>query len=448
MADFARGGSRDTIGAKPWRGASGTTPRKQEDPPVAKAKSTKKKTTRKTASKSAGRKTAITAAPPKRKATRATGQRDRAAAGERIIKLARHVSKTIHDRQDPYVDIPARTLSNVHFNERKGIIELLDGKQRRAFFSLLGRRKGEGSQAKKFMQTIRVAEVCKKLIDASDSTSIRDLFYNLKVPIKSAEGRSKELIFSDQSESDPIIEDIEVAVAALREELGVHAETKGAMVGPMTIRDNGDTINLAAVGSGGWAVPSIVEADVIQFVKQNAKFVLLIEKGAIWQRFNKDRFWEKQQCMIIHGGGQPPRGVRRLIYRMHNELKLPVYVLVDNDPWGYYIYSVLKQGSINLAFESTRMAVPAARFIGMSSYDAERFDIPSHVPMPLTDEDRRRAREIRNYPWFAKREWQREIKYMEALGVKLELEALSNKHFSFITETYLPKKLKDKRWLD
>ena len=363
--------------------------------------------------------------------------------------MARDVVGVVHERRDPYVDIPSRTLSNVRFNKQKGIIELLDGKQRRSFFSLLGRRKGEGSQAKKFMQTVRVAEVCKRLIDSSDSTSIRDLFYNLKVPIKSADGRgAKELIFNEQSESDPIIEDVEVSVNALREELGVHAETKGAMVGPMTIVDNGDTINLSNMGSGGWAVPSIVEPDVIQFRKSGAKYVLLIEKGAVWQRFNKDRYWEKNKCMIIHGGGQPPRGVRRLIFRMHNELKLPVYVLVDNDPWGYYIYSVLKQGSINLAFESQRMAIPAARFIGMSSYDADRFDIPSHVAMPLTPEDRRRAKEIRNYPWFAKREWQREIKHMEAIGKKLELEALSNKHFSFITQEYLPKKLKDKRWLD
>jgi len=379
---------------------------------------------------------------------RASG-RDRAAAAERITGMAKGIMRIVHDREDPYVDIPSRTLGNVRFNQKKRIIELLDGKQRRAFFSLLGRRKGEGSQAKKFMQTVRVAEVCKRLIDADDSTSIRDLFYNLKVPIKTADGKpSKELIFVEQSESDPIIEDVEVAVAALREELGVHAETKGAMVGPMTIVDNGDRIELSAMGSGGWAVPSIVESEVIRFVRHAAKFILLIEKGAIWQRFNKDRFWERNKCMIIHGGGQPPRGVRRLVFRMHAELKLPVYVLVDNDPWGYYIYSVVKQGSINLAFESQRMAIPAARFIGMSSFDAERFDIPSHVPMPLTDEDRRRAREIRNYPWFAKAAWQREIKYMEALGVKLELEALSNKHFSFITEEYLPKKLKDKRWLD
>ncbi len=377
-------------------------------------------------------------------------RRDRAAAGKRIVELAKSIITLVQAEQDPYVDIPSRTLSNVQFNEQKGIIELLDGKQRRYFFSLLGRRKGEGSQAKKFMQTVRVAEVCKRLIDANDSTSIRDLFYNLKVPIKVADGqtRSKELIFAEQAESDPIIEDIEVAVSALREELGVHAETKGAMVGPMTIVDDGDTINLANMGSGGWAVPSIVEPDVIQFKKHAAKYLLLIEKGAVWQRFNKDRYWEKNKCLIVHGGGQPPRGVRRLVYRLHNELKLPVYVLVDNDPWGYYIYSVLKQGSINLAFESQRMAIPAARFIGMSSQDAERFNLPDHVAMPLTPEDRRRAKEIRNYPWFQSRAWQREIKYMEALGKKLELEALSNKHFSFITEEYLPKKLKDKRWLE
>jgi len=400
-------------------------------------------------------KTVRTKHPPRRpraasSTPRKRGKADRAAAGKRIVTLAKDVSGLIQQRSDPYIDIPSRTLSNVRFNDKKGIIELLDGKQRRFFFSLLGRRKGEGSQAKKFMQTVRVAEVCKRLIDSNDSTSIRDLFYNLKMPIKSTAagpGR-KELIFDEQSESDPVIEDIEVAVAALREELGVHAETKGAMVGPMKIDDNGDAIDLSKMGSGGWAVPSIVEPDAIKFKKCNAKFVLLIEKGAVWQRFNKDRFWEKNKCMIVHGGGQPPRGVRRLMFRMHDELKLAVYVLVDNDPWGYYIYSVLKQGSINLAFESQRMAIPAARFIGMSSYDAERFDIPSHVPMPLTDEDRRRAKEIASYPWFAKRPWQRELKHMLALGVKLELEALSSKGFSFVTEEYVPRKLKDKRWLD
>ncbi len=377
--------------------------------------------------------------------SRKTGERDRAAAGKRIAELARGVVATVSKDDDPFLDIPSRTLGNVRFNEKKRIIELLEGKQRRYFFSLLGRRKGEGSQAKKFMQTLKIAEKCKTLIDESITTSLREVFYSLKVPVLG----SKELVFFDQNESDPIIEDVEVSVEALREELGIHAEPRGAMVGPMTILDSGDTIDLTAMGSGGWQVPSVVEPDVIQFKKHAAEFILLVEKGTQWNRFNQDRFWQQHKCMLLHGSGQPPRGVRRLMYRMHRELKLPVYVLVDNDPWGYYIYSVVKQGSINLAYESQRMAIPAARFIGMSSFDAEQFDIPSQIPMSLKDEDIRRAKEILEYPWFQSKPWQKEIKHMLATGVKLELEVFASKgDFRYITREYAPRKLKEKKWLD
>lgn len=356
--------------------------------------------------------------------------------GERITTLAQTIADQVTKGRDPGMEIPVRALSNVEFDTDRKLIMMGGNTQTRSFFNV--------GMAKKFMQTTLVASGCKELIDQAKTTSIRDLFYHCKHTIPG----TKENTFDEQSESDPVIEDLEVTLQSLREELGLFAEPKGAMVGPMTIVDNGDTIDLSRMGSGGWAIPSIVEEDIIQFQNSSAKFVLLIEKGAVWRRFSEDRFWEKHKCMIIHGGGQPPRGVRRLMSRMHNELRLPVYVLVDNDPWGYYIYSVVKQGSINLAFESQRMAIPAARFIGMSAYDAEQFDIPAAVTIRMTDKDIRRAKEIMNYQWFQKRPWQKEIKHMLSLGVKLELEALSNKDFSFITETYLPRKMKDRQWLD
>ena len=356
--------------------------------------------------------------------------------GAKLVGLADRVADQVTALRDPGMNIPTRALSNVAFDEKERVIKMGSNTQRRSFFNL--------GQAKKFMQTMLIASGCKDLIDQQKTTSIRDLFYYCKRTI----GGTKENTFDEQSESDPIIEDLEVTLTSLREELGLFAEPKGAMVGPMVITDNGDTIDLARMGSGGWAVPSIVEDHVIQFNKSTAKFILLIEKGAVWRRFSEDRFWEKHQCMIIHGGGQPPRGVRRLVWRMHRQMKLPVYVLVDNDPWGYYIYSVIKQGSINLAFESQRMAIPDARFIGMSSFDMDRFDISRNITVKLNDQDTRRAKEILNYPWFASKPWQKEVKHMLKLGIKLELEALSNKDFSFITEQYLPKKLKDKQWLD
>jgi DNA topoisomerase-6 subunit A len=121
---------------------------------------------------------------------------------------------------------------------------------------------------------------------------------------------------------------------------------------------------------------------------------------------------------------------------------------VDNDPWGYYIYSVVKQGSINLAFESQRMAIPDAKFVGLSSRDPEQYGLPRNVGIKLEDQDIRRAKEVAGYAWFQKKEWQQEIKLMLYSGLKYELDALANKHFRFLTTDYLPRKLKEKDWLD
>ncbi|TVQ30654.1 MAG: DNA topoisomerase IV subunit A [Phycisphaeraceae bacterium] len=376
-------------------------------------------------------------APAKSVRKKTRRKRQNGDTNQRLVRMAEDIATQAAKGKDPFVDIPTRALSNVAFNEKRRIIEMGDSSQRRNFFNL--------GQAKKFMQTVLVASGCSELIHQKKTTSIRDLFYHCKHTIQG----TKENTFDEQVESDVIIEDLEVALASLREELGLFAEPKGAMVGPMTIVDKGDTIDLARMGSGGYAIPSIVEDHVIQFKKHSAKFVLLIEKGAVWRRFNEDRFWDKHNCIIIHGGGQPPRGVRRLLWRLHYDLKLPVYVLVDNDPWGYYIYSVVKQGSISLAFESQRMAIPDARFIGMSSFDAEEFGLSPEVTIRVTDQDIRRAKEILAYPWFSeKKHWRREIERMLKLGVKLELEALSSKDFSFITETYLPTKMKQGNFLD
>ena len=373
------------------------------------------------------------AAPPPAPAA----DRPQTKTSRKIAGVAEGLVKAARRRQEPSLDIPVRALSNVQFNEKRRIIEMGDRTQQRRLFDL--------KNARRFMQTILVASACKEVVDQNITTSIRDLYYHCLGNV----GDSSEQTFDDQSESDQCIEDLEVTLDALREELGLHAENKGSMVGPMTIVDNGDTIDLTRMGSGGWSVPSVVEPDKIQFPRCDAAFILLIEKAAVWNRFNQDRFWERQNCILIHGGGQPPRGVRRLCYRMSRELKLPVYVLTDNDPWGYYIYSVVKQGSINLAYESKRMPIPDARFIGMSSFDKERFNIDDKVAIKLKDEDIDRAKEIKEYPWFKnKKAWQEEIDNMLRKNRKMELEALSNKDFRFITETYLPEKIRQRLWLD
>jgi DNA topoisomerase-6 subunit A len=364
------------------------------------------------------------------------GKRDRRTE-EKLLRLANHVTRQAEAHRDPFLDIPTRSLSNVRFNQSRRIIEMGKKTNRRQLFNL--------SQAKSFMQTMLAASGMKQLIGEGKTTSIRGLYYMLKHKIPG----TREETFSEQSECDPVIEDCEVLTESLREELHLYAQKRGDMVGELVINDSGDEIDCSRMGSGGYGIPSIVEPEVIRFKKCNANFILHVEKDTVWQRFNEDKFWRKHKCILTHGAGQPPRGVRRLLYRLHHELNLPVYCLLDNDPWGYYIYSVLKQGSINLAFESQRMAIPDAKFIGLRSIDFERCGLSESVKIGLNETDKKRARQIAAYPWFAKkRAWQKEIKRMLDNEFKLEVEALISRDISYVSEVYVPERLSEGDFLD
>jgi len=366
------------------------------------------------------------------------GRKGKSPALDKIIGLADMVVAQAAKKKDPALDIPLRTLSNANYNKSRRIIEMGDKAATRNFFDM--------GKAKNFMQTVLIASGCKQLIEQDKTSSIRGMYYLSKHSIPG----TNEKTFNDQGESDPIIEDIEVALETLREELHLFADSRGSIAGNLTIVSKGDEIDLRRMGSGGWSMPGIAEPDVLQFKKCEAKFILHVEKGTVWNRFNEDKFWKTHNCILTHGNGQPPRGVRRLLYRMHHELGLPLFCLLDNDPWGYYIYSVIKQGSINLAFESNRMAVPDAKFIGVRSMDFEEFGLSDDVKIAVDDKDIKRANQILSYPWFkGKKEWEKEIAAMLKHGFKMEVESLLTKSISFVTETYVPERLKQRSlWLD
>ena len=356
----------------------------------------------------------------------------------KIVKLADHVATSAFKGRDINIAIPTRTRSNTIWNRKRGILQMGDAKATRELFNL--------NQAKQFMQTMLHSNSIKELIEAEKTLSLRGMFYK---GLHTIQGTRDEKTFTSQDESDAILEDLEVSLGALREELHVYAKKRGTMVGNITIIDSGDEIDCRRMGSGGYAVPSITEPDVIQFKKCEADFVLHVEKDTVWGRFNEDRFWEKHNCILTEGSGQPPRGVRRLLRRLNEELGLPIYCLLDCDPWGHYIYSVIKQGSISLAFESERLAIPDAKFIGIRAKDYEECKLSDDVQIALSDTDRKRANEILNYPWFRdNKAWKKEINHMLSNGFKMEVESLITKDISYVTEEYVPTRLKKKDWLD
>lgn len=396
-----------------------------------------KKVTKKPATKPAPKTKSPTTGPkaPPRPRTAERELRDQETAGK-LTGLAEGIVTSALAGREPKFEVPTRSASNTKWNKSQRILQMGSATNERQLFNL--------GQARKFMQTLLHSTSVNDLLDQDKTSSLRGMFYK---SLHTIEG-TKEKTFDDQTESDSILEDLEVSLGSLREELHIFAKKRGTMVGNITVIDSGDEINCRKMGSGGYAIPSICEPDVIQFKDVKADFILHVEKDTVWQRFNEDRFWETHNCILTEGSGQPTRGVRRMLHRLNKEHNLPVYCLLDCDPWGHYIYSVIKQGSISLAFESQRLAIPDAKYIGIRSIDYERCGLTDEVKIDLNDRDITRAKQIAAYPWFAEnKQWQKEIKQMLTNGFKMEVESLITKDISYVTEEYVPARLKAKDWL-
>jgi len=353
-------------------------------------------------------------------------------AKRRLEQLGEKTLSEIEKGENPSIDIPIRSLSNVIYDSKTRMLTIGDKTAKRYFFNV--------AHAKKFMQSLLVASFCKELQDQSLHTSLRDLYYALKRTFPN----SQENTFDEQNESDPIIVDLEVALDVLREQLHLNADVRGRVVGNVIIEDRGDLVDWGKLGSGGWAIPSNVED--ISFKKVKADYILVIEKNAAFERLHEDRFWQKQKAILVTTQGQAARGTRRLIQRLATEFKLPVYVFTDADSYGWYIYSVIKYGSISLAHVSDRLGTPTAKFLGLTISDVDEFGLKNFT-IKAEEVDIKRAQEMLKYEWFQAPEWQKELKMMIERKIKAELEALSGKGLKFITETYLPKKIRNKEFL-
>jgi len=356
---------------------------------------------------------------------------------QKINKMAEEIVTEIKKEKDPEFVTQQRGKSNVEFDEKKGILRLGDKNTTRTFLNI--------GHAKKFMQTMLVSAKAHEYLKQNKTASIREIYYELKHTVPN----TKENTFEGQTESDACIVDLEHSIDSIREKLNLHANPKGTLYGDITLKDkmhHNDTFNCGKLGRGGWSIMSRLEPEEIEITKVDAKYVLVIETEAMYERLVEERFPKDNHCILVSTGGQAARGTRRLIHRLHTEKKLPVYVFTDGDPYGWYIYSVIKQGSMALAAHSGFMACPEAKYIGMTLDDIETYDL-QNVTEKMKDGDIKRAKEMLDYPWFQNEQWQHQLKKALKEKVRIEQQALANKSLEFVATEYLPKKIKKKDFL-
>jgi len=348
-------------------------------------------------------------------------------AFNKLVELGKKVYGQIDEEKYPSFEMPLRSSSNIYYDLK--MRQYTVGEKR------IKRSAGNVRHLKPFLQTIFVASfAARDLLEAGRTSTLRDLYYSSESALAK--------MFLDQTESDNIITDVEAIIGMAREDFNIFPDARSTIFGDLDVafRDkktgNKREINLTFNPDGQTIGPTLVRSD---FIKTSADKVICIESGGMFQRLIEENADEQFNAVLIHLAGQAPRGTRRIIRRLNEELKLPVYAFVDGDPWGIHIYNVIASGSASAA-HLTGLTTPDAIWMGLTASDITNYQLPTDN---FTKVDITRTLQLVKDPRYQNDYLQDELQKFLKLKKKSEQQSLTSKSLTFVTDEYLPEKFKE-----
>lgn len=350
---------------------------------------------------------------------------------ESLTKIVEGLYDNIDNGNVPAMNISLRSKRNIEFDPKSSVWKYGDQKSVRTAKTVKG--------ALMLLRTVYTADFIKSMLNANKSSTLREMYY-----ISEGWNNAK---FHSQDESNILAEDLEVITGCMREEFKLRPEEDGARVyGDLTLTEltrKGEKKKINCiddVGDSGYGIPYNVGPDKIDFKDCGAKFVMAIETGGMFDRLVENGFPEKYDVLLVHLKGQPTRSTRRFIKRVNEELRLPVTVFTDGDPWSFRIFASVAYGAIKTAHISDYLATPSAQFIGITPSDILNYDLPTDS---LSEKDVGALNAELSDPRFKDEFWENEIQAMLGMKKKAEQQALAKYGLDFVTDTYLPEKLTD-----
>ena len=355
-----------------------------------------------------------------------------ATAVHELEQIAERIYNQLNSGKIPEMSIPTRSKSNIIFDERTKVWKYGKSKTTRTAKKLDG--------AYMLLRTTYLLDFIREMSNQQKSSTLRELYY-----ISEAWDLGK---FHAQDESNKLIEDLEIITKFQREDFKIRPEDDGAKVlGDVTITEinrKGNPMRINCrndVGDTGYNIPYNVEDTKITFNDfGKSKCIIAIETGGMFDRLVENGFDETHEAILVHIKGQPARSTRRFLKRMHQTSGLPLLLFTDADPWSYRIYSSVAYGAIKTAHISHILATPSARYLGVTPSDIVNYDLPSD---DLTDRDISALKSIQTDPRFKSKYWRGEIELQLDINKKSEQQALAKYGLDFVTNTYLPEKLKE-----
>ncbi|KAK3084427.1 hypothetical protein FSP39_013385 [Pinctada imbricata] len=249
------------------------------------------------------------------------------------------------------------TWENVDFNSQVGLCMKDEN------VKLTSVRFDSWKSVNKLRMLIKVISMIHQLMTSGRYATKRDLYY------QDAEG------IGSQPTLDDAVDNVSCMLQIPRWHLHILATSKGCVAGNLSFLDADGSYVDCSKTKNGILVPSHIEA--LQQVHTTARFLLIVEKDAVFQKLLDDNFCEHMKpCILVTGKGFPDINTRMLLNRIWRENQLPMAILVDADSYGIEIMCVYKFGSRSLSFEAKFLTVPTINWLGILPSDIDRLAVP------------------------------------------------------------------------
>ncbi|XP_037076912.1 meiotic recombination protein SPO11-like [Pollicipes pollicipes] len=249
----------------------------------------------------------------------------------------------------------------------------------------------------KLNMMVLLLEKIRHLVATNTHSTKRDIYYQ------------EVALFGSQRAVDALLDDVTRLLAIPRQSSHVRATSKGL----------------------GLLVPE--DLPHVQLVHSSARFILVVEKDATFQKILDSRLLRHlPPGIVITGKGFPDLNTRLLLRLLTTQLQVPALALLDADPHGLEILFVYKYGSLARAHEAASLATPDLMWLGLRPTEVLQLNIPQ------TGKRHSKLAHLTPFPVLSV-----QIREILASGRKAEIQTLSALHPTFLTDLYLPSKIEE-----
>ncbi|KAL1283066.1 Meiotic recombination protein [Trichinella pseudospiralis] len=178
----------------------------------------------------------------------------------------------------------------------------------------------------------------------------------------------------------------------------------------------------------------------------DSTFILIVEKDSIFEKLAMERTNSVlRSAILITAKGYPDFPTRLFLRKLYEDLKLPMFALMDADPCGIEIFLTYKYGPMNISYESgVNVLLPWMKWIGVYPSEISSLNLSDTQKLMLGVRERKLIYSLLNrFEACGDHFLISQLHELNKIGCKVKIEAICSINSSYLIHEYLKIKVEN-----